>query len=59
MKTGIPISEENRGIFIAKCLAIKLEWFPSEYYGEMVIGGLKNGNYVFVFTGRNNCNIIK
>lgn len=58
-KNGKPISEENRNIFIALQLAKRLEWFPSEFYGKVAIGCLKNGNYVFTFTGRNDCNIIK
>lgn len=59
IKNNKPISEENRNIFIALQLARRLEWFPSEYYGKPVLGCIKNGNYVVVFTGRNDCNVIK
>lgn len=59
IKANIPVTEENRATYIAKQLARKLEWYPSEYYGTMVMGCLFNGNYVFVFTGRGNCNVIK
>jgi hypothetical protein len=44
--------------YIALELAKKFHCDWSENYGNMVIGQLYNGNYVFVFTGRDNANIV-
>lgn len=46
-----PNTDETRAEYICKQLINKLDW-GVEYYGTYVIGQLKNGNYVFVFTER-------
>jgi hypothetical protein len=51
--------EERLGYFVALELAKRFNWDWSENYGNMVIGRLPNGNLVFVFTGRDNSNVIK
>lgn len=51
--------EERLGYLVALELARKFSWDWSENYGNMVIGRLKSGNLVFIFTGRDNCNVIK
>lgn len=51
--------EELLGYFVALELAKKYNWDWSENYGNMVTGRLPNGNLVFVFTGKDNCNVIK
>lgn len=50
---------ESIAITIASRLAKKLNWDWSENYGKIVMGILTNGDYVFTFTGRNDCFIIK
>ena len=50
--------EERLGYFTALELAKKFNWDWSENYGNMVMGRLTNGNLVFTFTGRDNCNVI-
>lgn len=42
-------TEEARAHYMAKELAKSLGW-EEHNYGTFVIGQLKNGNYVFVFT---------
>jgi hypothetical protein len=51
--------EERIGYLVALELARKFHWDWSENYGDMVIGRLASGDLVFVFTGRDNCNVIK
>jgi hypothetical protein len=47
----VPISNDTRAQWIATELKYKLGW-TDPTYGRMVMGTLKNGNYVFVFTGK-------
>lgn len=58
IKLKIPINEENRATYIAEKLIQKLGWFE-DYYGNPVIGKLYNGNWVFVFSGKDNKNVVK
>lgn len=51
IKRSIPITQENLATMVAEKLKYKLEW-NAPTYGRMVMGTLKNGNYVFVFTGK-------
>lgn len=51
--------EELLGYYAALELAKKFNWDWTEEYGNIVTGRLPNGNLVFVFTGRDNSNIIK
>lgn len=37
---------------VAEELAAQLGWDQAEYYGRMIGGQLPDGDYVFVFTGR-------
>lgn len=48
---NIPYGSENYAKLIAEELKNILDW-NGYAYGRMVMGTLKNGNYVFVFTGR-------
>ena len=50
IEAKIPISNDNRAKWIATELKYKLGW-NDPTYGRMEMGNLKNGNYVFVFTG--------
>lgn len=51
--------EERLGYFVALELAKKFHWDWSEKFGNMVVGRLVSGDLVFVFTGRDNTNVIK
>ncbi len=58
-KRSLPLNNnDSRATMAAMLLCEHLGW-TEEYYGKLVMGGLKNGNWVFVFTGRNDCNVIK
>lgn len=46
-----PNTEENRAEYVAHKLRLKLKWHNAAY-GKLICGQLKNGNYVFVFTGQ-------
>jgi len=46
-----PNTEETRAEYMCKQL-INALGLGVDYYGTYVIGTLKNGNYVFVFTGK-------
>lgn len=59
IEAKIPITEENRAKYIAGRLIGKLDWEETYYYGNPVMGQLFNGNWVFTFTGRENCYVIK
>lgn len=50
------IDTEYQHYITAKELIKKLGW-TEDSYGDVVMGCLKNGNYVFVFTGKNNKNM--
>ena len=60
-KTEFPFFNDQERIAyeVALRLAKRFNWDWSENYGSMVIGSLPNGNYVFVFTGMNDSNVIK
>lgn len=47
----IPITQDTLAALAAEHLKNKLGWNDSNY-GRLVMGTLKNGNYVFVFTGQ-------
>lgn len=54
VKQGVVANtEENRALAMAQHLRAKLGWWGNgTNYGNLVCGELKNGNYVFVFTGQ-------
>jgi hypothetical protein len=50
VKRNIPMNRDNVAKLAAESLKNELGWELGSY-GRMVMGSLKNGNYVFVFTG--------
>lgn len=50
------VDTEYQHYIVVKALLNKLDW-EDTVYGDLVMGCLKNGNYVWVFTGKDNCNM--